>query len=114
MTLPPLEDLLDRMRVATLALHLRFRGVDHREVVLLEGPVGWGEFAPFLEYDTAESSRWLAAAVEAAWEGWPTARRGRIPVNSTVPAVASDAVAGVLGRYDGCTTVKVKVGEPGQ
>ena len=48
MTLPPLEDLLDGMRVVTLPLHLRFRGVDHREVVLLEGPVGWGEFAPFL------------------------------------------------------------------
>ena len=114
MILPPLDDLLDGMRVVTLPLHLRFRGVDHREFVLLEGPVGWGEFGPFLEYDTAESSRWLAAAVEAAWEGWPTARRGRIPVNATIPAVAPDAVAGVLARYDGCDTVKVKVAEPGQ
>jgi len=114
MILPPLDDLLDGMCVVTLPLHLRFRGVDHREVVLLEGPVGWGEFGPFLEYDTTESSRWLAAAVEAAWEGWPTARRGRIPVNATIPAVAPDAVAGVLARYDGCDTVKVKVAEPGQ
>ena len=114
MTLPPLEDLLDGMRVVTLPLHVRFRGVDHRELVLLRGPAGWGEFGPFLEYDTAESSRWLAAAVEAAWEGWPTARRDRIPVNATIPAVAPDDVAGVLARYDGCTTVKVKVGEPGQ
>ncbi|HEY6741576.1 MAG TPA: o-succinylbenzoate synthase [Lapillicoccus sp.] len=114
MTLPPLDDLLDGMRVVTLPLHLRFRGVEHREVVLLEGPVGWGEFGPFLEYDTAESSPWLAAAVEAAWEGWPTARRDRIPVNATIPAVAPDAVAGVLARYDGCATIKVKVAEPGQ
>ena len=114
MILPPLDDLLDGLRVVTLPLHMRFRGVDHREVVLLEGPVGWGEFGPFLEYDTTESSRWLAAAVEAAWEGWPTARRGRIPVNATIPAVAPDAVAGVLARYDGCDTVKVKVAEPGQ
>jgi O-succinylbenzoate synthase len=114
MTLPPLEDLLDGMRVVTLPLLVRFRGVDHREVVLLEGPAGWGEFAPFLEYDTAESSRWLAAAVEAAWEGWPAPLRDRVPVNATVPAVAPDAVASVLARYDGCETVKVKVAEPGQ
>jgi O-succinylbenzoate synthase len=114
MTLPPLEDLLDGMRVVSLPLHLRFRGVDHRELVLLHGPAGWGEFGPFLEYGTAESSRWLAAAVEAAWEGWPGPLRDRIPVNATVPAVAPDAVAGVLARYDGCDTVKVKVAEPGE
>jgi o-succinylbenzoate synthase len=114
MSLPTLEDLLDGMRVVTLPLHLRFRGVDHRELVVLQGPAGWGEFGPFLEYDTAESSRWLAAAVEAAWEGWPAPLRDRIPVNATLPAVPPDAVADVLARYDGCTTVKVKVAEPGQ
>ena len=114
MTLPPLDDLLDGMRVVTLPLRIRFRGVDHREVVLFRGPAGWGEFGPFLEYDTVESSRWLAAAVEAAWDGWPEPLRDRIPVNATVPAVDPDQVAGVLARYDGCGTVKVKVAEPGQ
>ena len=114
MTLPPLDDLLDGMRVVTLPLRIRFRGVDHREVVLFLGPTGWGEFGPFLEYDTVESSRWLAAAVEAAWDGWPEPLRDRIPVNATVPAVDPDQVAGVLARYDGCGTVKVKVAEPGQ
>ena len=102
------------MRVVTLPLRVRFRGVDHREMVLLRGPAGWGEFGPFLEYDTAESSRWLAAAIEAAWEGWPAPVRDRIPVNATPPAVPPDQVAGVLARYDGCDTVKVKVAEPGQ
>ena len=108
------EDLLDGMRVVTLPLRIRFRGVDHREVVLLRGPAGWGEFGPFLEYDTAESSRWLAAAIEAAWEGWPaaTSRPGRRQRH--LPAVPPDQVAGVLARYDGCGTVKVKVAEPGQ
>ena len=38
------------------------------------GPAGWGEFGPFLEYAPPEASRWLAAAVEAAWHGWPDAR----------------------------------------
>ena len=73
-----------------------------------------GEFAPFPEYEPAEASRWLAAAVEAAWSGWPDARRDRIPVNATVPAVQADEVAGVLGGFDGCETAKVKVAEPGQ
>jgi O-succinylbenzoate synthase len=114
MTLPALDDLLDGMRVVTLPLRIRFRGVDHREAVLFRGPAGWGEFGPFLEYDTAESSRWLAAAVEAAWDGWPAPLRDRIPVNATLPAVRPDQVAAVLARYDGCGTVKVKVAEPGQ
>jgi O-succinylbenzoate synthase len=114
MTLPLLDDLLDGICVVSLPLRIRFRGVDHRESVLLRGPAGWGEFGPFLEYDTAESSRWLAAAIEAAWDGWPAPVRSEIPVNATLPAVAPDAVAGVLARYDGCTTVKVKVAELGQ
>jgi O-succinylbenzoate synthase len=109
-----LVDLLDGMWVVTLPLRIRFRGVDRRECVLFQGPAGWGEFGPFLEYDTAESSRWLAAAVEAAWDGWPPAVRDHVPVNATLPAVPPEEVAGVLARYDGCDTVKVKVAEPGQ
>ena len=114
MTLPPLSDLLDGMRVVSLPLRTRFRGVDHREAVLLHGPAGWGEFAPFLEYDVAESSRWLTAAVEGAWVGLPEAVRSEVPVNATLPAVPPAQVAEVLARYDGCRTVKVKVAERGQ
>ncbi|MDQ6895064.1 MAG: o-succinylbenzoate synthase [Actinomycetota bacterium] len=114
MTLPPLDALLDGMRVVSLPLRLRFRGVEHREAVLVQGPAGWGEFAPFLEYDRAESSRWLAAAVEAAWVGFPEPVRQEVPVNATLPAVPPGQVADVLARYDGCRTVKVKVAERGQ
>ncbi|MBE3073890.1 MAG: o-succinylbenzoate synthase, partial [Actinobacteria bacterium] len=57
---------------------------------------------------------WLAAAIEAAWIGWPDPVRGSVPVNATVPAVPADEVAGILARYDGCTTAKVKVAELGQ
>jgi O-succinylbenzoate synthase len=35
-------------------------------------------------------------------------------VNATVPAVAADAVPGVLARFPGARTAKVKVADPGQ
>lgn len=112
--LPPLADLLAAATVVSVPMALRFRGVDHREAVLLHGPSGWGEFAPFPEYDDVEAARWLAAAVEAAWGSWPQPVRPAVPVNATVPAVPPDRVAEVLSRYDGCTTAKVKVAEAGQ
>ncbi len=100
--------------VVSLPMRVPFRGVAHREAVLLEGPAGWGEFSPFLEYDDAEAARWLAAAVEAATVGWPAPVRASVPVNATVPAVAAAEVPGVLARFPGCTTAKVKVAQAGQ
>ena len=113
-TPPDLDELLAGLRVVSIPMRVRFRGVDHREAALLHGPAGWGEFSPFLEYPPLEASRWLAAAIESAWDGWPPPVRDRVPVNATVPAVGAEDVAGVLARYDGCTTAKVKVGERGQ
>lgn len=114
MSLPPLADLLASLRVVRLPLRTRFRGVTEREIGYVAGPFGVGEFAPFLEYAPPEASRWLAAAVEAAYDGWPVPVRDAVPVNATVPAVAAADVAGVLARYDGCGTAKIKVAEPGQ
>lgn len=114
MTLPSLPELLAGTRVVAVPMHVPFRGVRVREVAVLRGPLGWGEFGPFLEYGPAEAARWLAAGIEAAWEGWPDAVRGTVPVNATVPAVAPDEVPGVLARFPGCTTAKVKVAERGQ
>ena len=114
MSLPELDDLLAGLRVVSIPMRVPFRGVEHREAALVQGPVGWGEFSPFLEYAPGESSRWLASAIEAAWEGWPAPLRDRVPVNATVPAVSAEDVAGVLARYDGCRTAKVKVAERGQ
>ena len=111
---PDLDALLDGLVVVSIPLRVPFRGVTHREAALVRGPVGWGEFAPFLEYAPPEASRWLAAAVEAAWVGWPEPVRDEVPVNLTVPAVAAGEVAGVVARFDGCTTAKVKVAERGQ
>lgn len=115
MALPaPVEELLRDAHVVALPMRVRFRGVQVREALLLPGPAGWGEFSPFPEYDDAESAPWLAAALEAAFTGWPPAVRDRIEVNATVPAVAADAVPDVLARFPGCRTAKVKVAEPGQ
>ena len=111
---PPLADLLHGLAVVRIPLRVRFRGVTEREVALVRGPLGWGEFGPFLEYGPRESSRWLASAIEAAYAGWPPPVRDSVPVNATVPAVAAAEVAGVLARFPGCTTAKVKVAESGQ
>lgn len=112
--LPPLDHLLGSVRVVSLPLATRFRGVDHREAALIEGPEGWAEFSPFLEYEDAEASTWLAAAIDFAWLAQPAPLRQEIPVNATVPAVPADRVAEILARYGGCRTAKVKVAEPGQ
>lgn len=112
--IPPLADLLATARVVALPMHTRFRGVDVREALLFEGPQGWAEFSPFVEYSDAEAATWLAAAIDFAFEPQPAPRRERIPVNATVPAVEAARVAEVLSRYDGCRTVKVKVAERGQ
>lgn len=114
MELPELTDVVSGLRVVALPLRVRFRGVEHREAALIEGPQGWAEFSPFLEYGDAEASSWLAAALDFAWHAQPEPRRTEIPVNATVPAVDAARVPDVLARFGGCRTAKVKVAERGQ
>ena len=112
--IPPIDDLLDGAHVLSMPMLTKFRGITTREVMLIRGPGGWGEFSPFPEYDDVESAPWLASAIEAAWEGPPNAVRRRISVNATVPAVDAADVATVLSRSPGAETAKVKVAEKGQ
>ncbi|WP_080793321.1 o-succinylbenzoate synthase [Corynebacterium pacaense] len=114
MTIPTVDEILDRAHVVALPMKVRFRGVDTREALLIDGPAGWGEFGPFLEYGPRESAAWLASGIEAAWRGFPAPLRDRIEVNATIPAVDADQVAQLLENYPGCRTVKVKVAEKGQ
>ncbi|PJJ65022.1 o-succinylbenzoate synthase [Compostimonas suwonensis] len=111
---PKLDELVATARVVSLPLSTRFRGIDTREALLLEGPLGATEFSPFLEYGDEEAASWLAAAIDFGWRETPPLLRDTIPVNATVPAVAPSAVAAVLARFPGCRTAKVKVAEPGQ
>src|SRR3954469_18565892 len=106
--LPPLDELLADAPLVALPLVTRFRSIELREAMLLRGPLGWTEFSPFTEYNDAEASAWLRAAVDFGWREAPAPLRDRIPVNATLPAVAADQVDTVLGRYAGTRTVKVK------
>jgi O-succinylbenzoate synthase len=114
MPLPAVEEVLQDAAVVVLPMRVKFRGIRSREAVLLRGPQGWAEFAPFVEYDDSEASRWLAAAVAAGWRPHVPAVRDLVPVNATVPAVPPGDVPAVLAAFPGCTTAKIKVAELGQ
>lgn len=100
--------------VLSIPLRVRFRGIDHREVMLVRGAAGWAEFSPFLEYEVPEASRWLASALEIADEGLPQGGVDAVEINATVPAVDASQVPAVLARFPGARTAKVKVAQEGQ
>lgn len=114
MLIPALNDVLATARVVALPLRTRFRGLTVREAMVFEGPEGWTEFSPFVEYDDAEAAAWLRAAYEFGWMPAPLVHRERVAVNATVPAVSADEVEAVLESFGQCRTVKVKVAEPMQ
>jgi O-succinylbenzoate synthase len=106
-----LDDLLATLRVVTLPTRTNFRGVTYREVALMHGPHGWGEFSPFLEYDDNQCAPWLASAIEAATVARPARFRDAIAVNGTIPEINDQKVLeDLVTRYEGVKTFKVKVG----
>lgn len=96
-----------------IGMRTRFRGITRRQGLLWQGPAGWAEWSPFLDYHGDEIRPWLAAAVEAAEGGFPDPVRQQVPVNVTIPAVGPEQ-AYALAHESGCRTAKVKVAEPGQ
>lgn len=114
MSIPSLAELRDGAHVVALPLTTRFRGVDVREALVVEGPEGWTEFSPFVEYDDPEAATWLRAAIDFGWRSQPALLRDEVRVNATVPAVDAGRASEVLARFDGCRTAKVKVAERGQ
>ena len=107
-----IDQILASMQVVALPLKSKFRGITMREVALFQGPAGWGEFAPFLEYEDRESSTWLLSAIDAATNPAPMAHRGLVKVNATLPALNSaKEIEELLQSFAGCDTVKIKVGE---
>ena len=103
--------LLESLRVIALPMKTNFRGITIREVALIQGEYGWGEFSPFLEYDDAESAPWLASAIEAATQPKPQLYRTEIAVNGTIPALNDPAdLERVINSFPGVSTFKVKVG----
>ena len=105
------QQLLDTLRVIALPMKTKFRGITVREVALIKGPHGWGEFSPFLEYDDAESAPWLASAIEAATTPKPKLYRTSVAINGTIPALNEPAdLKRVVDSFPGVKTFKVKVG----
>jgi len=103
--------LLESLRVVALPMKTSFRGITVREVALIKGEYGWGEFSPFLEYDDAESAPWLASAIEAATQPKPKTYRTEVAVNGTIPATNDkEELERVVNSFPGVTTFKVKVG----
>ena len=101
---------MDEVRVFSIPMRVRFRGITVREGLLIRGNAGWGEWSPFLEYDSSESLPWWRCAQEAAAGDWPEPVRDRVPVNVTVP-VLPPAEAHALVAGSGCRTAKVKVAD---
>lgn len=109
-------DPSDRRDVAVVSLPLRtrFRRITVRELALVRGPAGWGEFCPFLEYDDDEAAVWWRSAQEAADEGWPAPVRDTVEVNTTVPGAVTPAEAHRMVAASGARTAKLKVADAGQ
>ena len=107
-----LDDLLKTLRVIALPTRTNFRGVNVREVALMQGPQGWGEFSPFLEYDDNESRPWLASAIEAATVARPARHRDAIAVNGIIPELNDKKeIESLMRTFSGAKTFKVKVGK---
>ncbi len=105
------QQLLDTLRVIALPMKTKFRGISVREVSLIKGSHGWGEFSPFLEYDDAEAAPWLASAIEAATMPKPQLYRSSVAINGTIPALNDpEALKAIVNSFPGVNTFKIKVG----
>jgi O-succinylbenzoate synthase len=104
-----LADYCPDLRIFSIPLRNKFRGITTREVAIFRGSQGWSEFSPFLEYDDAESVAWMQAALEAANTPWPLLFREKVAINATMPIVDPKEVKGILDRFSGSTSVKVKI-----
>ena len=81
--------------------------------MLIAGPQGFGEFAPFDDYPDWAAGRWLGCAIEAAFGQWPAAVHSEVSSNAIIPdAPLDEALAMVRTAVAelGCTVLKVKVG----
>lgn len=111
MTYPDFSEVASKAVVVSLPMTVRFRGVTEREALLFEGPNGWAEWSPFVEYEDEEAVVWLAGAMDQAFG--PARQVSEVNINATLPAVSPDQVATVLAKFPNFDTVKVKVAERG-
>ena len=98
-----------KLQVVSIPVKANFRGIKNREIALFEGPVGWSEFSPFIEYSNKESSTWLKAAIEGATKEPPKPIRDEVQINATLPNVKVSEVKELLAGFEGCSTIKIKI-----
>jgi len=99
------------LQVVSIPVKNNFRGIKFREIALFEGPAGWSEFSPFIEYDNKQSITWLKASLEAATKPAPNPLRNEVMVNATLPNIKPSEVEKFLLNFDGCTTIKIKIND---
>ena len=100
-----------KLQVVSIPVKANFRGINFREVALFEGPAGWSEFSPFIEYSNKESSTWLKAAIEGATKEPPKPIRDQVEINATLPNVKVSEVKDLLAGFNGCNTIKIKIND---
>ena len=100
-----------KLQVVSIPVKANFRGLNFREIALFEGPAGWSEFSPFIEYSNKESSTWLKAAIEGATKEPPKPIRDQVEINATLPNVKVSEVKDLLAGFNGCNTIKIKIND---
>lgn len=114
---PAVEDVLERSRVVNIPLKYPFRGLTHREVMIIDGDNGPAEWAAFVDYDDAEAAWWLASALEQGFDTTLPPRPNTVPrvkINGIIPAIDALELAPLVKKFAGVSAFKVKVGEAGQ
>jgi O-succinylbenzoate synthase len=100
-----------KLQVVSIPVKANFRGIKYREIALFEGPAGWSEFSPFIEYSNKESTTWLKAAIEGATKEPPKPIRDEVQINATLPNVKVSEVKELLAGFNGCNTIKIKIND---
>ena len=100
-----------KLQIVSIPVKANFRGIKFREIALFEGPAGWSEFSPFIEYGNKESSTWLKAAIEGATKEPPKPIRDQVQINATLPNVKVGEVKELLAGFNGCNTIKIKIND---
>lgn|GEM_PF-930229 len=112
-----IKEILNRAIPFKVSLSTSFRSVNHRIGFLIEGEYGYGEWAPFSDYQPKAAAKWLAAALEASDQPRQPVKRLQVPVNGIVPALdpgaSADWAENLVQTY-GVSTLKIKVGDSNQ
>lgn len=112
MQLASLSELKENLVFFSVPLKYEFAGVKYRQGILLKGPTGWGEFAPFDRYPTHLALKWFMSAYEMAYLADGVKNRDEVKVNGIVPMLSTEQTIEYVQEVmkQGVTCFKVKCG----